>query len=158
MPGRDAGLKALLKEIDESLDEVLKKMDRWEEDLHRVMRKGDREQVIEVAQKGGAFSRSSRDARDELLQVKGTYKEDLSDGALDEANAAVEAKLDRIDERLQAAMDELMAQQEAMDDKTRRAMEAMEGLGDVDLYPDGNGKDDLSEMKKDYDKKQKAKK
>jgi hypothetical protein len=94
MPGRDDSLKALLKEIDESLDEVLRKMDRWEEDLHRVMRKGDREQVIEVAQKGGAFSRSSRDARDELLQAKGTNKEDLSDGALDEANAKVQEAID----------------------------------------------------------------
>ena len=36
--------------------------------------------------------------------------------------------------------------------------EAMEGLGGPDLYPDGNGQDDLSEMKKDFEKKQKAKK
>jgi len=158
MQNRDSEYQAFLDELGASLDEVLRKMDRWEDELATTMRKNDEDQIIEVARKGGAFSQSARDARDDLLVANVKQKDDLSDGALDEAKEAVLAKCNAIEARLQKALDEVLARQESIDDKMKKTLEDMEGLGGLDFYPDGDSSDDLSQMKKKYDKEQKDKK
>lgn len=155
MSKHGSDLRSILTEIDSVLDDVLRKMDDWEEELHRTMRKGDNEQVMEVAQKGNAFSRNSREVRDELLEAKSSHKDDLSDGALDEANAAVEAKLDQIDARLQRAMEEVLARQETMGEKMRKTIEDMEGL--QGLSSDSDDEEDMRKMKEELSKEKKAK-
>jgi predicted trehalose synthase len=146
-------LQAILDSLDASLDQVLRQMDRWEEELHRTMRKRDHDEVVEVAREGGTFAGKARAAEDELLAAKGQYKEDLSDGHLEKAQAAVQAKLDRIDARLQKAQDELAEMQEGLDQKMQKHYEAMEGLSDPGLYPEDD--EEMRKMKEKFKKEQK---
>jgi hypothetical protein len=156
MPRTDSELQAILDSIDASLDEVLRKMDSWEEDLHRTMRKGSRDDVVEVAREGGTFAGKARAAEDELLEAKGRYKDDLSDGHLEKAQAAVQAKLDRIDKRLQKAQDELSEMQEGLDQKMQKHLDDMEGLTDPGLYPNGEDDEEMKAMKEKFKKEQRA--
>jgi hypothetical protein len=151
-------LQSILDSIDATLDDVLRQMDRWEEDLHRTMRRGDREEVVEVAREGGTFAGKARVAEDELLSAKGQFKEDLSDGHLEKAQAAVQAKLDRIDQRLQKAQDELGEMQEGFDNKMQRHLEDMESLTDPGLYPEGENDEEMKAMKEKFKKEQRARK
>jgi len=158
MQKRDTEYQAFLDELGATLDEALRKMDRWEDELATTLRKNDEEQILEVARKGGVFSQKAREARDDLLVATAKDKDDLSDGALDGAKEAVLAKCDAIEARLQKALDEVLARQESIDDKMKKSLEDMEGLGGLDFYPNGDSSDDLSQMKKKYDKEQKDKK
>jgi hypothetical protein len=158
MPKNSSELQAILESIDASLEDVLRKMDSWEEELHRTMRKGSREDVVEVAREGGTFAGKARVAEDELLQAKGKFKDDLSDGHLEKAQAAVQAKLDRIDQRLQKAQNELSEMQEGFDQKMQKHLDDMEGLNDLGLYPDGEDDEEMKAMKEKFKKEQRARK
>jgi|GEM_PF-6249853 len=147
-------LQAVLDSIDATLDDVLRQMDRWEEELHRTMRKRNRDDVVEVAKEGGTFAGKARAAEDELLAAKGQYKEDLSDGHLAKAQAAVQAKLDRIDERLQKAQKDLAEMQEGFDQKMQKHLEDLEGLNDPGIYPDGQDDEEMKKMKERFKKEQ----
>lgn len=148
----------LLHGIDTYLDDLLKTMDVWERELHRAMAKEDKDMVLEVARKGSDLGRLSKEGRMRLLEAREMSPEDLSDGALEGANASVEAKLDLIDKRLRQAMDEVLARQETLDDRMRKSLAAMEGFGDVGLYPDRNDEEDMQKMKEELKKDEKRKK
>jgi len=156
MPKDNSELQAILDSIDAHLDEVLRQMDRWEEELHRTMRRGGRDDVVEVAREGGTFAGKARVAEDELLDAKGRFKEDLSNGHLEKAQAVVQAKLDRIDERLQKAQDELAEMQEGLDQKMQKHLEDLESLTDPELYPEGENDEEMKAMKEKFKKEKKA--
>jgi hypothetical protein len=158
MPKTNSELQSILESIDSSLDDVLRKMDRWEEDLHRTMRKGDLEEVVLVARDGGTFAGKARAAEDELLEAKGKYKKDLSDGHLEKAQAAVQAKLDQIDKRLQSVEDELAEMNAGLDEKMQKHLDDISGINDPDIYPDGEDDEEMKAMKERFKKEQRAKK
>ena len=158
MPKREPVFKTLLHGIDTYLDDLLKTMDVWERELHRAMEKENKDMVLEVARKGSDLGRLSKEGRMRLLEAREMSPQDLSDGAMDEANAAVEAKLDLIDKRLRHAIDDVLARQETLDDRMRSSLEAMEGFGEVGLYPDRNDEEDMQKMKEELKKDEKRKK
>jgi len=157
MPRSERAFQTLLRGIDSFLDNLLRTTDKWEEALHTAMKKEDKDIVLAFAKRGSDLGRLSKEARVQLLEAREEHKEDLSDGALDEANAAVEAKLDTIDAKLRRAIDEVMSRQEDMDARLRKSLEAMEGFGDPGIYSDNDDEEDMKKMREELKKDEKRK-
>ena len=144
MPDRDGGKdpKELLEELDVIMDDLISKMETWEEKLRLMMSEGDEEALVNEAGKGCLFGRKVDEVRSKLDDNRPIRAEDSqappeerpSQEELDKLEGKIEDKCDTVSTKVDALMDEVLDIKKDLSDRIKRSMDAL--TDEVDLLFD----------------------
>jgi hypothetical protein len=131
--------KEVLKELDELMDDLIDKMDLWEEKLRLMMDEGDEEALVSEAGKAGYFGGKVSEVKTRLEEGRPFKAEDSqapsekgpSQEELDELEGKIEDKCDTVSKKVDALMDEVFEIKEELSDKIKRSMDE---ISDIDIY------------------------